>query len=332
MEGGGISRFRMRGYPAPEALCRERIMRRMPCGLVVTGCTVGFWLLCTSSASAQQMINRGTTSGGFSGGSGALGSSSFGSGSLGSGSFGSGSFGGSSFGSGALGSSSGSGALGFTGSNFGFGSTSGTSGSTSFRPPVGTNSVGSGVGYAPSYGTTFSGINAFSGISSSNPFGSYYANPLAAGMSSGNTRTRFGSPLYNLATSTGLTGGVGNIGGRGALGGTATISNQQPVGASSIGMRRAPAYTTTLGFAYAPPKVGGLQARLQSVITDSTRLASKDSIQVEVTGDTVILRGTAADEHERRLAEALVRLTPGVRDLQNEIEVRETAPAPRRGP
>jgi osmotically-inducible protein OsmY len=47
-------------------------------------------------------------------------------------------------------------------------------------------------------------------------------------------------------------------------------------------------------------------------------------------GSTVVLRGSVRDDHERRLAEALVRLTPGVRAVRNEL----TAPggSPSAGP
>jgi len=43
-------------------------------------------------------------------------------------------------------------------------------------------------------------------------------------------------------------------------------------------------------------------------------------------GPVIVLRGSVATDHERRLAEALVRLTPGVRDLVNELEVRGSPP------
>jgi osmotically-inducible protein OsmY len=64
---------------------------------------------------------------------------------------------------------------------------------------------------------------------------------------------------------------------------------------------------------------------LQQYFANSDRLPSHGNIRVEVDGPTVVLRGTVSDDHERRQAEALARLTPGVRDLRNELSVRDTA-------
>jgi osmotically-inducible protein OsmY len=68
-------------------------------------------------------------------------------------------------------------------------------------------------------------------------------------------------------------------------------------------------------------------SEVQRVIGRSERLPSRDNIRVELEGPAVVLRGTVADEHEARLAEALARLTPGVRDLRNELTVRGGGPA-----
>jgi osmotically-inducible protein OsmY len=43
--------------------------------------------------------------------------------------------------------------------------------------------------------------------------------------------------------------------------------------------------------------------------------------QIEVQGQTVILRGTVATEHDRDLAERVVRLEPGVDQVQNQLVV-----------
>jgi osmotically-inducible protein OsmY len=45
------------------------------------------------------------------------------------------------------------------------------------------------------------------------------------------------------------------------------------------------------------------------------------TIQVATEGDSLVLRGIVKDEHDRRLAEAIARLTPGVRELRNELAV-----------
>jgi hypothetical protein len=169
-------------------------------------------------------------------------------------------------------------------------------------------------------------------VSTSNPFAAYYANPRAAGLPSGSSRAAFGSPLYATTTSTTTpTSTLGTAGGRlttPGLGGTGLygsgFTGGSPTsfsGSSSSGSRRAPAYTATLGFSYQPATPSRLQTDIQQMLANSTALTASRNIQVSVKGSTVVLQGRAADEHDRRLAESLVRLTPGVRDVQNNIEV-----------
>jgi hypothetical protein len=60
---------------------------------------------------------------------------------------------------------------------------------------------------------------------------------------------------------------------------------------------------------------------LQKVLTRSSSLSPKDSFQVLSEGELVVLRGTAVSEYDRQLAEGLVRLSPGVYNIRNEITV-----------
>jgi hypothetical protein len=164
----------------------------------------------------------------------------------------------------------------------------------------------------------------FAGVASSNPFGSYYSNPLAAGVSSTGTAARsFGSPLYTIAnTSSQLTGGVGS-----ASIMTGSLSNSG--GYSSSSMYR-PTYSVSDAPAIYRPTpiiVTPLQPRadLQQVLTRSSALSSKDSLQVMSNGRIIVLRGTVVSEHDRQVAEGLVRLSPGVSDVLNEITVQPGA-------
>jgi hypothetical protein len=189
------------------------------------------------------------------------------------------------------------------------------------RNPAGNRNTGN-TGNTAATGTG----SSFPGIAASNLLGSYYVNPLAAGLPSGTTQPRFGAPLYNITTVNLSTTGTGGQN----RGGTATTSSSAPyAGSSSVGIRRAPSYTTTIGFEFRPPSMSSMQTSLQQTIAESSSLPSRSGMVVAVDGDTVVLRGTANSERERRMAEALVRLTPGVHDVQNNIEVRETVPAPR---
>jgi hypothetical protein len=172
------------------------------------------------------------------------------------------------------------------------------------------------------------------GVSTTNAFATTFINPMALGLPAGTSQPRFGSPLYTITSSTNVSGNLGASGFN--RGGTATISGSTTVptysGANSIGVRRAPAYSTTLGFDYQPPSAARLQAQARETIAKASKLESKDSILVALEGETLVLRGSAATDQERRLAESLIRLTPGVHDVRNELEVHETAPPPRRLP
>jgi hypothetical protein len=134
-----------------------------------------------------------------------------------------------------------------------------------------------------------------------------------------------------LGGTTGLTGTAGIS--TGAYGGTTAA-----VGASSIGVLRAPTYAAVPDFpvptAAAPVVTSGpLVGELQSVLARSSRLSPNDAIQVGVAeGGVVVLQGTVADPHDRRIAEGMIRLSPGVRDVRNELQVRGTLPPPTRVP
>jgi hypothetical protein len=149
-------------------------------------------------------------------------------------------------------------------------------------------------------------------------------------MPSGSGRTTFGSPLYATTTSTNIsTTNLGTLGNR--LGGTGTglySSGGYSSNSATSGVRRAPAYTATLGFPYTPATPSKLQTDVQQKLANSTALTSSRNIQVVVDGSTVVLQGRVADDRDRRLAESLVRLTPGVRDVQNNIEVGQASVRP----
>jgi hypothetical protein len=248
-----------------------------------------------------------SSGGSRTGGSGlGLSSGGLGGGGLGGSSGAGGSFIGGSLGGGGLGSSGGG--LGGGGGSF-LGATSGSTGNTSSR--------GSGSGTQAVGTTTF--------------LGPYYGNPLSMGIanSSGTlpTSPTFGTALITVAGTGGTGGSSSTYGGLAGSGGTggASITSSTTTSGSSVGIRRAPAYSTTLGFAYKPSAPTQAQADLRQAISNSSRLTSRGTIRVDVEGPTVVLRGMVADDHERRLAEAMARLTPGVRELRNELGVREAA-------
>jgi hypothetical protein len=191
--------------------------------------------------------------------------------------------------------------------------------------------TGTGMTGVTGTGARGTGGTASGGVSSTNPLSTFYVNPMALGLGTGTSQPRFGAPLYNI-TSTGQTGTGATRGGTATLSSTSSTTVPNFPGATSMGVRRAPAYVTTIGFDYPQPSVERVQARAQDAIARASKLASRDSILVAMDGETLVLRGSAANERERRLAESLLRMTPGVYEVRNELEIRETAPAPRRIP
>jgi hypothetical protein len=193
-----------------------------------------------------------------------------------------------------------------------------------------------GIGYGGGLSGSSSGLNSslsaarFAGISNSNLFSSYYASPLAGGLSTSGTATqgRFGQPLFTLNATTNTTGMSGIGLGRGT--GTATTT----MGAGMAGYGSTTSSYIRPGISQiGPVQVGPVLARnlqpradLQQVIARSSSLASKNSIQVLSDGNVIVLRGTVGSEYEREFAERLVRLSPGTANLRNELTVGASAP------
>jgi hypothetical protein len=200
---------------------------------------------------------------------------------------------------------------------------------------LGTSGFGTGIG------------TATGGVSRMNPFASYFANPMAAGLPNNTGRAAaFGQPLYGTTTgTTGYgTGGLnsmmsGRLGTTGLGGGLATPSVGMVGGggmglgmSSTAGNGRAPTYTATVDFNFPVVTSGTLITELQGVLDRSSTLSPGRRIQVVTQGPFVVLRGTVANEHDRTLAENLVRLTPGVHEVRNELTSPDMQPPPARFP
>jgi osmotically-inducible protein OsmY len=212
------------------------------------------------------------------------------------------------------------------------------------------------LGAAGTGGRTGGTSGAAASPSSSDPYSAYYTNPIAVGWGP----VRQLAPSAS-GTTTGGTGGFGGAGGGGGGTGTTTgfssalnssgqiqtlkaNSLAQPLyavtttttgtatavggvtaGFSTVGIRRAPPYVTTVGFRRAPrisPAV--VQADIRQALDLSPRLTDGRAIQLAVNGTTVVLQGTVPSTRQRRIAELLARMTPGVRDVRNELRVPAT--------
>src|SRR5262249_47724262 len=112
------------------------------------------------------------------------------------------------------------------------------------------------------------------------------------------------------------------------LGSSGYANINTPMGGGIGGVRR-PAYVTTVVFPTRPTSPFQMQSQLRDIVARSSALAPNSDVQVTIEGQAVVLKGEVADERERRLVEAMVRLTPGVRDVRNELEVRVVLPQPK---
>jgi hypothetical protein len=180
------------------------------------------------------------------------------------------------------------------------------------------------------------------GVASTNVFGAFYANPLAA------TRPyAFGAPLYDLsqavnatiapsalnsqspsvftATSAATTGQQASPDLTSAPN-TATVVVGNPYAATNgyIGPRvNVPRLNLVSTTPATPTASTPLQVReeLQGIIDRSSTLSPRDSIRVLGDGLEVVLRGTVTSEYARQFAEALVLLSPGVQTVRNELTI-----------
>ena len=100
--------------------------------------------------------------------------------------------------------------------------------------------------------------------------------------------------------------------------------------AGTLSGPRAPSFTTTITFP--TPTLQQFQSQVrtdvQSILSRSSALTSAGNIQAFMDGNTLVLRGSVSSEQERRLAEAMARLTPGVFTLRNDLRVPNQPPPP----
>lgn len=153
----------------------------------------------------------------------------------------------------------------------------------------------------------------------SNIFSGYFANPYYQGRitaTSNQAPGGFGAPLFGTGTGAVRSGGTARTGG--AAGRTNT-NNQSGI---VIPLQVQMAYAAEMRFASAPVAPAALTADLRGALTGTSMISNAKAIQIDIdAGNNVTLRGTVADDDERRLAEGLVRITPGVRAIKNELTI-----------
>lgn len=119
-------------------------------------------------------------------------------------------------------------------------------------------------------------------------------------------------------TGTGATARTGGAAGAtGRAGGAGSMVSE--TGGQLVTLPRQIAYTSQLKFAPAPVAAPRLQSSLRDILSRAPTLTNAAGVQVQVDGNAVLLRGTVRDADEARLVEGLVRLTPGVGRITNEL-------------
>ncbi len=204
------------------------------------------------------------------------------------------------------GTNTGAGAAGSTGSTF-----AGTvpSGFTGGLGATTATNTASGTGSTTSVPSTY------------NPWRTTYGNVYSLGQSiMGSTSTAkagasgkgFGQPNFFTSTT-----------GVGATGGQTQTATTAKGGFDNLNISKVPRYTTNLGedvpyVTYAPQQ---MQSNLQNLLARSTALKNNAKMRVVVNDGTIFLVGQAGDERERRLAESLLLMTPGVRGVENRLVI-----------
>lgn len=169
-----------------------------------------------------------------------------------------------------------------------------------------------------------------SSLAKSNFLAGYYANPYFQGQISSQTNAApggFGTALYP-ATGAGGRGALGSGGGGiGGIGG-GRGGNQANSNLSGI-LVPIPVqinYTAQMQFPTPPVAASKMQAELRGLLDNTNQIANPKAVQIIIDAkNNVILRGKVKDDDEARLVEGLVRVTPGVGGIQNELTATASA-------
>lgn len=237
----------------------------------------------------------------------------------------------------------GGGTVGGTGGGIGTAATTGLSGTSNLGGTTGgtgmggtANSSAGGTGNAG--GTTLATLQQAPNLvrpsqanvtnqamASSNFLSSYYGAVYYQGSSPNYVPNglpgKFGTALFP-ATATGGAGrgGVGGLGGAGGRAGAAGggVNTTDP-GGILVPLPRQIAYAAQVRFTVPPAPPTQLLTNLRGEIDRAPAIANPAGVQIQVDGQTVILRGAVRDQDEARLVEGMVRLTPGVGPIVNDL-------------
>ena len=193
---------------------------------------------------------------------------------------------------------------------------SGTGSTTPFA-----GNVATGFGTQSTAGMTTTGSTSTSAPTAANLLQKTYVNPYAQGVAAGNTTgsttatKAFGTPVLFVATTTAkYNTGSSTI---------ATVNSNSGQGFTTLTEPKSIPYSTSLSedVPYVAHVPSAMQTKLAGVLARSTMLADRGQMRVDVEGNVIVLSGSAKTANQRRLAEYLVRMEPGVTEVQNRIQV-----------
>lgn len=208
--------------------------------------------------------------------------------------------------------------LASTGGGGGSGRAVGTNGLNQGRTAGGTG----GIGGAGRTNTTTGGLGGTGGLSGGGGTGRTAGITGTTGAGLGG----FGGTAGGIGGTTGFggtTGGLGRTGGQGGRGGLTGLGGQQN-NSAIIQLPRQISYTMTIRTPTPKATPAQLQTQMQTdlrgVIDRSSLITNPKGIEVLTDGAIVVLRGTVKDEEEAATAEGIIRLTPGVKVVKNELK------------
>lgn len=141
-----------------------------------------------------------------------------------------------------------------------------------------------------------------------------------------NTRGAFGSPTFGSTTTRGGTATTqrGNLTGGAGRTGQNTANNTDSFNAGTTGAQsqRMPTYAAAVRFPVSTRPAGEIQTELSGLIAGAETVPSRTKIKIQVVDQMVTLSGEVSDEEEKRHVEALVRLTPGVGPISNQLVIK----------
>jgi hypothetical protein len=105
-------------------------------------------------------------------------------------------------------------------------------------------------------------------------------------------------------------------------------NRNQPGKGETAGQNATSIHTTFhAAFEYPQPNSNQLSTSLTQRLAKTPAIQTQTPIRVELQGCTAILRGVASTEHDRALAEQMIRLEAGIEAVRNEIAVANPTPA-----